>query len=124
MFKSFVRASASRAHNASERSYELEPLAVAHGVFHPKLTVLAAMDECHLLVGSGNLTFGGWGGNCENLEHLHPSFAASAIADAAYSFISSQAQLSSRIPFSSFGSVVVRRDEAEGLGIQLGARRR
>jgi hypothetical protein len=68
------------------KDYEMEPVAVGYGVFHPKLTVLAAADECHLLVGSGNLTFGGWGGNCEILEHLHPSFAASAIADAAEFF--------------------------------------
>lgn len=65
------------------KEYEIEPVAVSQGVFHPKLTVLAAADECHLLVGSGNLTFNGWGGNCEILEHLHPSFAAGAIADAA-----------------------------------------
>ena len=34
-------------------------------------------------VGSGNLTFGGWGGNCEVLEHLHADFAADAITDTA-----------------------------------------
>ena len=65
------------------KDYEVEPVAVSGGVFHPKLSVLSAGDECHLLVGSGNLTFGGWGGNCEILEHLHPSFAADAIEDAA-----------------------------------------
>jgi hypothetical protein len=66
------------------RDYEVEPVAVeAGGVFHPKITVLTAPDECHLLVGSGNLTFGGWGGNFEVIEHLHPSFAADAIEDAA-----------------------------------------
>lgn len=63
--------------------YEVEPLAVSGGVFHPKITVLASGEECHLLVGSGNLTFNGWGGNCEVIEHLHPSFASDAIADAA-----------------------------------------
>lgn len=36
-----------------------------------------------MLVGSGNLTFNGWGGNVELLEHLHPSFAVDAIADTA-----------------------------------------
>jgi hypothetical protein len=40
----------------------------AGGVFHPKITVLTAPDECHLLVGSGNLTFGGWGGNFEVID--------------------------------------------------------
>lgn len=65
------------------KDYEVEPVAVSSGVFHAKLSVFSAADECHLLVGSGNLTFGGWGGNCEILEHLHPSFAPDAIADAA-----------------------------------------
>jgi len=65
------------------KDYEVEPVSVSTGVFHPKISVLSAAEECHLLVGSGNLTFGGWGGNCEVLEHLHPSFAADAIQDAA-----------------------------------------
>lgn len=65
------------------KDYELEPVAVMGGVFHPKISVLTAESECHILVGSGNLTFGGWGGNFEVLEHLHPSFAADAILDAA-----------------------------------------
>jgi hypothetical protein len=65
------------------KDYEVEPVFVSSGVFHPKVSVLSAAEECHLLVGSGNLTFGGWGGNCEVLEHLHPSFAADAIEDAA-----------------------------------------
>jgi hypothetical protein len=69
------------------RDYEVEPVVVdTGGVFHPKITVLTAPDECHLLVGSGNLTFGGWGGNFEVIEHLHPSFAADAIEDAARFF--------------------------------------
>src|SRR5262245_47990465 len=67
------------------KDYDVEPLAVraSVGVFHPKISVLSAEDDCHLLVGSGNLTFGGWGGNFEVIEHLHPSFAADAIEDAA-----------------------------------------
>src|SRR5260370_4036635 len=68
------------------KDYEVEPVSVSSGVFHPKITVMSAAEECHLLVGSGNLTFGGWGGNCEVLEHLHPSFAADAIEDAANFF--------------------------------------
>ena len=45
------------------KDYDVEPLAVRAGVgvFHPKISVLGAEDDCHLLVGSGNLTFGGWG---------------------------------------------------------------
>lgn len=65
------------------RDYEIEPVACVGGVFHPKLSVFAGVDDAHLLVGSGNLTFGGWGGNLELTEHLHPSFAADAFDDAA-----------------------------------------
>jgi len=67
------------------RDYEIEPvvLSATGHVFHPKVSVFSAKDDTHLLVGSGNLTFGGWGGNLELSEHLHPSFAADAIADAA-----------------------------------------
>jgi hypothetical protein len=67
------------------KDYDVEPLVVraGAGIFHPKISVLSDEDECHVLVGSGNLTFGGWGGNFEVIEHLHPSFAADAIEDAA-----------------------------------------
>ncbi len=65
------------------RDYEVEPIKVARGVFHAKVGVLLDNEDAHLLVGSGNLTFNGWGGNFEVLEHLHPSFAADAFADAA-----------------------------------------
>ena len=68
------------------KDYELEPVAVRFGAFHPKISVLSAGGECHLLVGSGNLTFGGWGGNFEVIEHLHPSFAADAFDDVANFF--------------------------------------
>jgi len=65
------------------RSYEVEPVAVNHGCFHPKLMALTSPTEAHLVVGSGNLTFGGWGSNFECVEHLHPAFAADAFDDAA-----------------------------------------
>jgi len=65
------------------RSYQVEPVAVANGCFHAKLTALTAPGEGHLVVGSGNLTVGGWGVNLECAEHLHPSFAADAFDDAA-----------------------------------------
>ena len=79
-----VRASISEqgAHRVG-KDYEIEPVAVTNGVFHPKVSVFTSADECHVLVGSGNLTFGGWGGNCEVLEHLDAGFAADAIADTA-----------------------------------------
>lgn len=68
------------------KDYDLEPVAVRFAAFHPKISVLSADGDCHLLVGSGNLTFGGWGGNLEIIEHLHPSFAADAFDDAANFF--------------------------------------
>lgn len=79
-----VRAALSE-HGAQQtgRSYQIEPIAVDNGCFHAKLMVLASSDENHIVVGSGNLTVGGWGSNLECIEHLHPSFAADAFNDAA-----------------------------------------
>src|SRR4051794_31426099 len=51
------------------RDYQVEPVARSGGVFHPKVTVLTSDEETHLIVGSGNLTFGGWGGNLEAFDH-------------------------------------------------------
>ncbi|MFC0386882.1 hypothetical protein [Muricoccus vinaceus] len=69
------------------RDYEVEPVAIEGGrVFHPKLIVLASDTETHLVVGSGNLTFGGWGGNLEAFDHLHAGFAADAMDDTASFF--------------------------------------
>jgi hypothetical protein len=69
------------------KDYNVEPVFVSPGYsFHPKISALSDEDECHVLVGSGNLTFNGCGGNVEVLEHLHPSFAADAIADTAEFF--------------------------------------
>ena len=69
------------------KDYNVEPVAVSYGrAFHPKISVFSDKDESHVLVGSGNLTFNGWGGNVEVLEHLHPSFASDAIADTAEFF--------------------------------------
>jgi len=69
------------------KDYNVEPVSVSSGrAFHPKISVFSDQDESHVLVGSGNLTFNGWGGNVEVLEHLHPSFAADAIADTAEFF--------------------------------------
>ena len=65
------------------REYDVEPVSCTSGMFHPKLSVFLAADDAHLLVGSGNLTFGGWGGNLEFVEHLHPSFAPDVFDDAA-----------------------------------------
>ena len=49
------------------RDYEVEPISVFGGVFHPKITALLSDTECHVLVGSGNLTFNGWGGNWKRI---------------------------------------------------------
>jgi hypothetical protein len=65
------------------RAYEIEPVSVIGGCFHPKLLSVTSKDDAHLVIGSGNLTFGGWGSNLECVEHLHPSFAADAFTDAA-----------------------------------------
>jgi hypothetical protein len=65
------------------REYEIEPVCMPAGVFHPKISFFTDGTDTHLLVGSGNLTFGGWGRNLELVEHLHPSFASAAMADAA-----------------------------------------
>ncbi len=57
--------------------YRLIPAALPNGVFHPKLTWLAGKDIDLVLLGSGNLTFGGFGKNVECLDLIssdrHPS---------------------------------------------------
>lgn len=68
------------------KDYDVEPVAGIGGIFHPKISAFIGDDDCHLLVGSGNLTFRGWGGNLEVVEHLHPAFAADAIEDTAVFF--------------------------------------
>ena len=69
------------------KDYNVVPVAVSSGrAFHPKISVFSDSDESHVLVGSGNLTFNGWGSNVEVLEHLHPSFAADVIPDTAEVF--------------------------------------
>lgn len=65
------------------RTYDIEPVAVKNGCFHPKLLALLSAEEAGLVIGSGNLTFGGWGSNLECAEYLHPSFAADAFTDSA-----------------------------------------
>lgn len=65
------------------RAYQVEPVAVSQGCFHPKLVVLTSPTEAHLLIGSGNLTFGGWGSNLECIDHLHAGVSAEALSDTA-----------------------------------------
>lgn len=70
------------------RDYSVSPVSVKSGIFHPKLVHLWAEDgyEDLLLVGSGNLTYPGHGGNVEVLEILRPSLHAAAFLQAAKFF--------------------------------------
>jgi hypothetical protein len=52
------------------QEYHLIPVALPNGVFHPKCVYLSGPEGDVLLVGSGNLTFGGFGRNVEVLEVL------------------------------------------------------
>lgn len=66
------------------REYSLEPVTVRNGCFHAKIGVLWSEERSHVLVGSGNLTFGGWSSNLECVDHVHPDGAANgliAVAD-------------------------------------------
>lgn len=65
------------------RAYTVEPVTVNGGVFHPKLCSLLGDNGPHLIVGSGNLTFGGWGCNVEVIDHLIPAAHPAAFADVA-----------------------------------------
>lgn len=62
------------------KSYLLAP-AETKGIFHPKLLLRMSNKGARLMFGSGNLTFGGWGGNHElacqlTLEANQPGSAA------------------------------------------------
>ncbi|WP_337182169.1 hypothetical protein [Shinella sp.] len=67
------------------RDYDLVAVKCKTGVFHPKIGLFADKDgEVRAAVGSGNLTFGGWGYNNEVLEVLRPgrdSSCFSGLAD-------------------------------------------
>lgn len=67
------------------RDYSVIPVAVRSGIFHPKLIHLMAQegDGDLLLVGSGNLTYPGHGGNVEVLDVLRPAAHAAAFHQAA-----------------------------------------
>lgn len=65
------------------RTYDLIPLKIPGGCFHPKIMMLDGADGLRATVGSGNLTFGGWGHNVETLDLLVPAQAPLAFADLA-----------------------------------------
>lgn len=63
------------------QEYRIVPVGLPNGVFHPKCIHLCSDDEQLLLVGSGNVTFGGHGRNAEVFEALVPGEHATAYAD-------------------------------------------
>lgn len=63
------------------QEYSLIPIRSATGIFHPKITYLWSEKGDILLVGSGNLTFGGHGRNIEVLEALNPENDSEAFSD-------------------------------------------
>jgi hypothetical protein len=66
------------------RDYDLIPLKLSGGVFHPKIALMSdESGEIRATVGSGNLTFGGWGYNNEVLEMLRPGRDSTCFADLA-----------------------------------------
>lgn len=69
------------------RDYDLVPVRVSGGVFHPKISMYADEDgNIRATVGSGNLSFGGWGYNNEVLELLRPGSDSRCFADVATMF--------------------------------------
>jgi len=63
------------------QEYRIVPVGLRNGVFHPKCIHLCSDDEQVLLVGSGNVTFGGHGRNAEVFEALLPDKHATAYSD-------------------------------------------
>lgn len=63
------------------QEYRIVPVGLPNGVFHPKCIHLISEDEQLLLVGSGNVTFGGHGRNAEVFEALVPNEHATAFSD-------------------------------------------
>lgn len=63
------------------QEYRLVPVGMPNGVFHPKCIYLSSPEQEMLLVGSGNLTFGGHGRNAEVFEALTPDSHATAFQD-------------------------------------------
>jgi hypothetical protein len=63
------------------QEYRLIPAALPRGVFHAKCIYLAGDDGDLLLIGSGNVTFGGHGKNVEVFEALKPEVAPSAFEE-------------------------------------------
>ena len=65
------------------RTYGIHPVNVRSGVFHPKFLLLDGPEGPGAIIGSGNLTFGGWGHNLELCEFLRPDHSGAALRDVA-----------------------------------------
>lgn len=61
------------------RTYSLHPIRIPSHVFHPKFMILDGPDGPSAVIGSGNLTFGGWGYNLELCEVLRPEHSGTAL---------------------------------------------
>lgn len=68
------------------RRLPFDLLEVADRVFHPKAALLLYRDFARLLVGSGNLTFPGYGGNTELFHCVDLAYASSADASLLLAF--------------------------------------
>ncbi len=62
-----------RRSRAVGHEYRLVPVRLPNGVFHPKCLYLEGANEDALAVGSGNVTFGGFGRNLEVIEAFSSS---------------------------------------------------
>ena len=80
------------------QEYRIVPVALPNGVFHPKCIHLVSDVEQVLLVGSGNVTFGGHGRNTEIFEALVPNQHATAFSDFSYFLESLGSRPDVRIP--------------------------
>lgn len=63
------------------QEYRLVPVGLKNGVFHPKCVYLSSSEGDLLVIGSGNLTFGGYGRNLEVAEILSPDKAPKSFID-------------------------------------------
>lgn len=64
----YTRSLMERRSSGVGQDYHLVPVSLPNGVFHPKCTYLSSEAGDILGIGSGNLTFGGYGRNLEVLE--------------------------------------------------------
>lgn len=57
-----------RRSRAIGHEYRLIPIRIPNGIFHPKCAYLEGANDDALIIGSGNVTFGGFGRNLEVME--------------------------------------------------------